>query len=367
MRDARDNNAGILSFNQLERTSRVEYLRTVEVNQVGVFLGMRAVVADLRSAGGGAIVNLSSVEGLGGMPYLCAYTASKFAVRGMTKSAALELAGDGIRVNYVHPGGIDTPMVRAFTGDGPDDLDAIAEQVAMRRAGRTPARIAEQLGVDELLVRAWVEDVGPRRSHHTTRGGDHEAETASRSTTTMAPADRAALAAAQASHPSQAGRQLARAQGDEQHRTAYELARATARDEARRRHLADPAFAGGIGLVTGVAEIDPHAVTITTVDAGIAAAALRWLRAQLEIDPNRIRLVLRIGPRVAGDLAAHRWSRDLDVPRDSVAVASWRQAPGDDAEQVLLRIADPTVAATVAGWRDALLAPPGDDPADIAF
>jgi 3alpha(or 20beta)-hydroxysteroid dehydrogenase len=128
------NNAGILSFNRLERTSREEYLRTIEVNQVGVFLGMRAVVEDMRSAGGGAIVNLSSVEGLGGMPYLCAYTASKFAVRGMTKSAAIELARDGIRVNSVHPGGIDTPMVRAFTGED-DDLWGIAEQVPMRRAG----------------------------------------------------------------------------------------------------------------------------------------------------------------------------------------------------------------------------------------
>ena len=108
-------------------------------------------------------------------------------------------------------------------------------------------------------------------------------------------------------------------------------------------------------------------MTITTVEPEVASAALRWLRGQLDIDPNRVRVVLRVGPRVAGDLAAHRWARQLEVARDGVAVASWRQAPNDDVEQVLLRIADPTVAATVAGWRDALLAPPGDDPADVAF
>jgi len=183
--------------------------------------------------------------------------------------------------------------------------------------------------------------------------------------------------AARSRHPSIAGRRIGRSSrgpgdggaggGDDHHRTAFELARAAARDEARRSRLADPEFAGGIGLLAGVAEIDPHAVTITTVEPEVASAALRWLRGQLDIDPNRVRVVLRVGPRVAGDLAAHRWARQLEVARDGVAVASWRQAPNDDVEQVLLRIADPTVAATVAGWRDALLAPPGDDPADVAF
>jgi hypothetical protein len=268
----------------------------------------------------------------------------------------------------------DLPALRIVTEqpdagiDDPSDTRPSRAR-AMRRAGRTPARIAEQLGVDELLVRAWVEDVAPRRSRRSGRAPANDADAgADDLAATMTPEDRAALATAQAMHPSQARRrQTARREGDDHHRTAFELARAAARDEARRRHLADPVFAGGIGLVAGVAEIDAHAVTIATPDAGIAAAALRWLRSQLEVDRNRVRLVLRIGPRVAGDLAAHRWSRELDVPRESVAIASWRQAPGDDAEQVLLRIADPTVAATVAGWRDALLAPPGDDPADVAF
>lgn len=135
------NNAGILTFNRLQDTTREEYLRVVEINQVGVFLGMRAVIAGMRRAGGGSIVNLSSVEGLGGMPYLNAYTASKFAVRGMSKSAAIELARYGIRVNSVHPGGIDTAMVRAFTPDDDEQLDSIGHQVPMRRVGQ-PGEVA---------------------------------------------------------------------------------------------------------------------------------------------------------------------------------------------------------------------------------
>ena len=138
------NNAGILTFNRLQDTTREEYLRVIEVNQLGVFLGMRAVIEGMRRAGGGAIVNLSSVEGLGGMPALNAYTASKFAVRGMTKSAALELARYGIRVNSVHPGGIDTGMVRAFTPADDEELNSIGERVPMRRVGQ-PEEVAAMI------------------------------------------------------------------------------------------------------------------------------------------------------------------------------------------------------------------------------
>jgi 3alpha(or 20beta)-hydroxysteroid dehydrogenase len=105
------NNAGILRFGSIERTSFEEYRRVIEVNQFGCFLGMKTAIPALKAAGGGAIVNISSTQGLEGMAGACAYTASKFAVRGMTKSAALELGRFGIRVNSVHPGGIDTPML----------------------------------------------------------------------------------------------------------------------------------------------------------------------------------------------------------------------------------------------------------------
>ena len=105
------NNAGIVRTGYLENHSLADYLAVVNVNQVGVFLGMREVVGALREAGGGSIVNISSNAGLEGVEGVIGYAASKWAVRGMTKSAALELGQYGIRVNSVHPGGVDTPML----------------------------------------------------------------------------------------------------------------------------------------------------------------------------------------------------------------------------------------------------------------
>jgi 3alpha(or 20beta)-hydroxysteroid dehydrogenase len=105
------NNAGIVRTGFLEHHSLADYLAVVNVNQVGVFLGMRAVVGAMREAGGGSIVNISSNAGLEGVEGVIGYAASKWAVRGMTKTAALELGQYGIRVNSVHPGGVDTPML----------------------------------------------------------------------------------------------------------------------------------------------------------------------------------------------------------------------------------------------------------------
>ena len=135
------NNAGILLMDELGKTTTETYRKVNDVNALGCFLGMREVSPALKRAGGGSIVNLSSVEGLGGNRFLVAYTASKFAVRGMTKAAAIELAREGIRVNSVHPGGIDTPMVRHFIPDE-DSMAWMGKQVPMRRPGK-PEEVAE--------------------------------------------------------------------------------------------------------------------------------------------------------------------------------------------------------------------------------
>ncbi|SEM79096.1 3alpha(or 20beta)-hydroxysteroid dehydrogenase [Paenibacillus sp. cl141a] len=112
------NNAGIdLPAVDLEEVSVAQYQRVIDVNQLSVFLGMRYVVPSMRKAGGGSIVNISSLAGIVGAYKKIAYTASKFAVRGMTKAAALELGDYGIRVNSVHPGFIRTPMTEALIND----------------------------------------------------------------------------------------------------------------------------------------------------------------------------------------------------------------------------------------------------------
>jgi 3alpha(or 20beta)-hydroxysteroid dehydrogenase len=136
------NNAGILVMEELARTTDETFKRIFDVNAYGPFLGMREVAPAIERAGGGSIVNLSSVEGLGGNRFLIAYSGSKFAVRGMTKSAAIELARKGIRVNSVHPGGIDTPMTRAFVPGDEDMTNLIGKQAPMRRTGR-PEEIGE--------------------------------------------------------------------------------------------------------------------------------------------------------------------------------------------------------------------------------
>jgi 3alpha(or 20beta)-hydroxysteroid dehydrogenase len=105
------NNAGIFTGGSVESTSLDDYMRLVRINQVGVFLGMKAALPALKANGGGAIVNISSLAGMHGSPKAIGYGATKWAVRGMTKSAAREFAPYGIRVNSVHPSVVDTPMV----------------------------------------------------------------------------------------------------------------------------------------------------------------------------------------------------------------------------------------------------------------
>ncbi len=112
------NNAGIINIGTIEDYALSEWQRILDVNLTGVFLGIRAVAKPMKEAGRGSIINISSIEGMAGTIACHGYTASKFAVRGLTKSVAMELGPRGIRVNSIHPGLIRTPMTEWV----PDDL-----------------------------------------------------------------------------------------------------------------------------------------------------------------------------------------------------------------------------------------------------
>jgi 3alpha(or 20beta)-hydroxysteroid dehydrogenase len=122
------NNAGILRFNELVSTPLDEFQQIVQVNQVGVFLGIKTVAPEIEAAGGGTIVNTASYAGLTGMAFVGAYTATKHAIVGLTRVAALELAAKKIRVNAVCPGAVDTAM------SNPAQLDPEANAEEMGEA-----------------------------------------------------------------------------------------------------------------------------------------------------------------------------------------------------------------------------------------
>jgi 3alpha(or 20beta)-hydroxysteroid dehydrogenase len=143
------NNAGIWRAGRLVDTVLADYERVIAVNQVGVFLGMKTVAPAMINAGKGAIVNISSIAGMQGSPGSIAYGASKWAVRGMTKSAAQELARFGIRVNSIHPGLIDTDMLHQIPA-----VDADAE----RWTRRVPLRRFAEAGEVAKLALFLVSD-----------------------------------------------------------------------------------------------------------------------------------------------------------------------------------------------------------------
>ncbi len=126
------NNAAVYRPHPFQETDKALMDIHYRVNQLGVFLGMQAVVEPMTRAGGGSIVNISSGAGLKGTPGMFAYSGSKWAVRGMSRSAAVDLASAGIRVNSVHPGLIDTPMVRNNT---PEFLEFLKSLVPVKRLG----------------------------------------------------------------------------------------------------------------------------------------------------------------------------------------------------------------------------------------
>jgi 3alpha(or 20beta)-hydroxysteroid dehydrogenase len=135
------NNAGIVRKTAIRDGDPADYVQVLMVNQVGAYLGMRAVVDLMGEDGGGAIINISSIDGLVAVAGLSAYVATKWALRGMTRVAALELAPLGIRVNSVHPGYIDTPMLSG-AGLTTEDLERCARDIPAGRVG-TPEDVAD--------------------------------------------------------------------------------------------------------------------------------------------------------------------------------------------------------------------------------
>ena len=136
------NNAGIYAQTTLIGGDLEEYRRVIEVNQIGVFLGMREVAPVMIERGGGSIVNISSVAGMRAGGGSFAYSASKWAVRGMTKSAAIQLGPHGIRVNSIHPGVIDTPMLDETRMVQPGSMEELLERIPLGRIAQ-PEEVAK--------------------------------------------------------------------------------------------------------------------------------------------------------------------------------------------------------------------------------
>ena len=137
------NNAGILTYAPLETLKLEDYMRTISVNQIGCLLGMQAALPLLKRHGG-SIINSSSIAGLRGVTGLAAYSSSKWAVRGLTRTAAAELGEHGIRVNSIHPGAIATAMLM---GESPRTAESDA-----RYAGVPLGRIGEVEDIANLVT-----------------------------------------------------------------------------------------------------------------------------------------------------------------------------------------------------------------------
>ncbi|GFZ88610.1 3-alpha-hydroxysteroid dehydrogenase [Compostibacillus humi] len=134
------NNAGIVTPKTIEEFTEEEFRRVIDINLIGVFLGMKTVLPSMKKAGNGSIINISSINGFRAAPGNSAYDASKFAVRGITKTAALEFAEFGIRVNSVHPGPIQTPIIQ--TEETQAMIDEMVKGIPLNRIG-TPEDVSK--------------------------------------------------------------------------------------------------------------------------------------------------------------------------------------------------------------------------------
>lgn len=149
--DALVNNAGIFETGTVLNTSLEMYRRTIDINQIGVFLGMKAVAEQMVKQQSGSIINISSIAGLEGAAGFLAYGASKWAVRGMSRGVAKELAPFGVRVNSIHPGIIDTAMLQTFEQVGTGVREAVRTRIPMGREAQATevAAMALFLASDE--------------------------------------------------------------------------------------------------------------------------------------------------------------------------------------------------------------------------
>ncbi|GMA24142.1 3-alpha-hydroxysteroid dehydrogenase [Luteimicrobium album] len=162
------NNAGIANGAAITEFTPEMWRKIIDINLTGTFLGIHAVAGIMAKAGSGSIINISSVEGLRGSPGLHGYVASKFGVRGLTKSVALDLGPRGVRVNSIHPGFIETPMTASLN---PDDLmiplgraakpEEVSQLVVFLASDESSYSTGAEFVVDGGLV-AGV----PLRAHH---------------------------------------------------------------------------------------------------------------------------------------------------------------------------------------------------------
>jgi len=158
------NNAGIVRFGVIAETGPAVWREVLDINLTGSYLGIRAVAPSMRKAGGGAIVNTSAAAGMIGQFGLASYVSSKWGLRGLTKTAALELARDNIRVNSIHPGPVRTPMV-----GGPDAADAAAAHLR----GLAIPRMAEPEEITRLVLFVASDEASfSTRSEFIADGGD---------------------------------------------------------------------------------------------------------------------------------------------------------------------------------------------------
>ena len=134
------NNAGIYRAHDVLETTSAEWDQVMDINAKGVFLGTKYAIPEMRKAGGGSIVNISSVAGLVGSKQTTAYTASKGAVRLLTKSTAIQYASEGIRANSIHPGTIETPMTEGLLAN-PGNREDRMNRTPLKRLG-TPEDVA---------------------------------------------------------------------------------------------------------------------------------------------------------------------------------------------------------------------------------